>query len=218
MNQELYFRKLKKELRCSRQKKAGVLEDLRADVREAISHGEDWEQVMERMGTPGELAKELNENMGVEGGAPMKRNAGKIVLCVLGAIVFLLLLAAFYIYQSLPKSYEMGTTGLFNPEEVEAKAQETVELLDSGDYEALKERAIDQMKPMLTWEELGEARLKSLGELGTFQKFSGYTAAEVKQNGDTFAVVELTVVYEERSVIYRISFDEEMKLAGFYMR
>jgi len=67
MNQELYFKKLGKELHCAGKKRADILEDLRADVREAISQGESWEQVMERMGTPEELAGELNENMGLKG-------------------------------------------------------------------------------------------------------------------------------------------------------
>lgn len=43
MNQELYFKKLGKALGCAANKKAGVLEDLREDVREALSQGESWE-------------------------------------------------------------------------------------------------------------------------------------------------------------------------------
>ncbi len=218
MNQELYFRKLGKELHCGKKKKAEVLEELRADVGEALSQGETWEQILERMGSPKELAGELNENMGFGGKASGGLKVWKVVLIVAGTILLLLLLAGFFLYRSLPKSYEIGTTGLFDPEEVQASAQEIVTLFDSGDYEALKEKAIDEMKPMLTEEELGKARLESLGELGEFQKFSGYIAAEVKQGKDTFAVTEVTVLYQERSVIYRISFDEEMRLAGLYMR
>lgn len=218
MNQKFYFKKLRKELHCAGKKKAGVLEDLQADVREALSRGETWEQVMERMGTPKELAGELNENMGASGKNSSGSRVWKIVFCSVGAVLLLLLVAGFFLYRSLPKSYEMGTTGYFDSEKVRVSAQEIVELLDSGDYEALQAKAIDEMKSMLTEEQLGTARAESLGELGAFQKFSGYIAAEVKQGGDILAVTEVTALYEERSVIYRISFDEDMKLAGIYMR
>lgn len=218
MKQELYFKKLERALGCAGNKKAGVLEDLRADVGEALSQGETWEQIMARMGTPEELARELNENMGVEGKAAGKRSAWKIVLGVLGGVALLLLLVGFFIYRSLPKSYEMGTSGLFDPEAVQMSAEEIVVLLDAGDFEGLRERSIEKMKPMLTEDKLGAAREESIGELGAFEKFSGYVAAEVKQGGENLAVTEVTAVYEKRSVIYRISFDENMKLAGIYMR
>ena len=217
MNQELYFKKLGKELHCAGKKRADILEDLRADVREAISQGESWEQVMERMGTPEELAGELNENMGLKGKGFGGIRVWKTVLCTAGVILFLLILGGIWFYRSLPKSYEIGESGLFDKETVETSAQEIVELFDSGDYEALQEKAIDEMKPFLTEEELGKAREESLGELGEFQKFSGYIAAEIKQGKDTLAITEVTALYEERSVIYRISFDADMKLAGLYM-
>lgn len=152
------------------------------------------------------------------GKAAGKRSVWKIVLAVAGGVLFLLLLAGFLIYRSLPKSYEMGTSGLFDPETVQASAEEIVELLDAGNYEGLRERSNERMKPMLTEDKLGAAREESIGELGAFEKFSGYVAAEVKQGGENMAVTEVTALYEKRSVIYRITFDEEMKLAGIYMR
>ncbi len=218
MNQELYFKKLGKALGCAANKKAGVLEDLREDVREALSQGESWEQVMARMGTPEELAGELNENMGVEGKASGKSSVWKIVLAVAGGVLLLLLLAGVLVYRSLPKSYEMGTSGLFDPKTVQASAEEIVELLDAGEFEALQERSVEKMKPIFTEETIAAVREEALGELGAFEKFAGYLAAEVKQGGEIFAMTEVTALYEERSVIYRITFDEDMKLAGIYMR
>ena len=209
MNQELYFKKLGKALGCAANKKAGVLEDLREDVREALSQGVSWEQVMARMGTPEELAGELNENMGVEGKASGKSSVWKIVLAVAGGVLLLLLLAGVLVYRSLPKSYEMGTSGLFDPKTVQASAEE---------FEALQERSVEKMKPTFTEETIAAVREEALGELGAFEKFAGYLAAEVKQGGEIFAMTEVTALYEERSVIYRITFDEDMKLAGIYMR
>ena len=66
-----------------------------------------------------------------------------------------------------------------------------------------REKAIDEMKPFLTEEELGKAR-RNLWGVGEFQKFR-YVAAEIKQGKDTLAITEVTALYEERSVTYRIS-------------
>lgn len=41
---------------------------------------------------------------------------------------------------------------------------------------------------------------------------------EVQQMGQSFAVCQTTVIYENVTVVYTITFDEEMNLAGLYMR
>ncbi len=55
-------------------------------------------------------------------------------------------------------------------------------------------------------------------EWGEFKSFVSVYTGEIKQMGKKFAVTEITALYENRSVTYTISFDEEMKLAGIYMK
>ena len=42
--------------------------------------------------------------------------------------------------------------------------------------------------------------------------------AEVIQGGRHFAVGEMTVTYENVSATYRLTYDENMRLAGLYVR
>ena len=41
---------------------------------------------------------------------------------------------------------------------------------------------------------------------------------EIVQGNTHMAVGEITVVYENITVTYRLSYDEEMRLAGLYVR
>ena len=42
--------------------------------------------------------------------------------------------------------------------------------------------------------------------------------SEIRQNGQRYVVVQVAVTYENVNVTYTITFDENMKLAGLYMK
>ena len=42
--------------------------------------------------------------------------------------------------------------------------------------------------------------------------------SEIRQRGQRYAVVQVAVMYENVEVTYTITFDENMKLAGLYMK
>ena len=42
--------------------------------------------------------------------------------------------------------------------------------------------------------------------------------AEINQRGQKFAIAQLNVSYENISVTYTLTFDDKMKLAGFYIK
>ncbi len=67
-----------------------------------------------------------------------------------------------------------------------------------------------------------ESRAKEQAQLSTdwgerVSVGTGYVV-ELSQQGQMYQVVELQVVYENVSVIYSITLDEELRLAGLYMR
>ena len=43
-------------------------------------------------------------------------------------------------------------------------------------------------------------------------------ATEVIQNGEHYAIAQVTVSYENVNVVYTLTYDADMKLAGLYMR
>ena len=49
-------------------------------------------------------------------------------------------------------------------------------------------------------------------------KCSGKERREIKQQGTLFALVQVNAQYENTAVTFTISFDDNMQLAGFYIR
>ena len=103
-------------------------------------------------------------------------------------------------------------------EACETEAEEIVELLNEKDYETLQEKSTDQMKTVMNEEYMEGAKAQVGGDWGEFQRFTSSISVEAVQQGKHFAITELTALYENRSVTYQISFDENMELAGIYMR
>ena len=93
-----------------------------------------------------------------------------------------------------------------------------MELLNEKDYETLQEKSTDQMKTVMNEEYMEGAKAQVGGDWGEFQRFTSSISVEAVQQGKHFAITELTALYENRSVTYQISFDENMELAGIYMR
>lgn len=65
---------------------------------------------------------------------------------------------------------------------------------------------------------MGNAKTQISDDWGNFQSWGSIYLSEVTQQGQTFAVGQATAVYEHVTVTYTISFDEDMKLAGLYMK
>ena len=74
------------------------------------------------------------------------------------------------------------------------------------------------MKTVMNEEYMEGAKAQVGGDWGEFQRFTSSISVEAVQQGKHFAITELTALYENRSVTYQISFDENMELAGIYMR
>ena len=70
----------------------------------------------------------------------------------------------------------------------------------------------------MTEEFMQNAKAQLGGDWGEFQDFTNSISVEVVQQGKHFALTELTALYENRSVTYQISFNENMELSGIYMR
>ena len=87
-----------------------------------------------------------------------------------------------------------------------------------GSPVAMAEIATSEMQPYLTEEKMEEAK-KTIGDdWGTFRNFGKTYMTEIRQNGQSFAMVQMNASYDNVSVIYTLTFDAEMKLAGIYMK
>lgn len=215
MTAEKFVNAVMKKVKCGKTKKREIKQQLLSDISLAVERGETFHEIMARMGSVQEMADEFNDNFSEEERKKYTRQKRiKIVLVLAGILLFL----AAAVYWMLPKSAEIGDSGVFQQMTVEERIKEIIGQLDGNDYDALQKNAIEEMKPYLTDEMMGASKKQIAEDWGDCKSFGTVYMAEVSQKGVHMAVGEVTVAYENVSVTYRISLDEHMKLAGLYMR
>ena len=63
-----------------------------------------------------------------------------------------------------------------------------------------------------------EAKANFCSDFGDFVSYGKIYSVESSQLEKTYAVVQMSVAYENVSATYTLSFDEDMKLAGMYIK
>ena len=219
MNAEKYVNDIIKKVKCSKVKKSEIKEQLLSDIHMRMDSGESLDLIMEDMGTPEEISEEFNQNLTEnEKKAYKKSKTIKIILSITVVILIILLSVFSYVRWLLPNVSEMGSSGIFSQEAVEEKAKDIVMLLDQNDFDALKAESIEEMQSVLTPVSFEQPRSLIGDDWGQMESFGAIYTFEFKQQGQTFVMAQVNVSYENVKVIYSITFDKEMKLAGIYIR
>lgn len=215
MGEKKYVNAVARKLKCDGKRKREIKKQLLADIQMRENQGERLEEIISRMGKAGELADGFNENISVEEQRRYARNkVVKIVIPTVLAVIFIGM-AGFWM---LPKTVDIEESRVFDKEEVEAVMKETIELLDAEDYDALQKNAIPTMKPLLNAETRENMRRTLSDDWGERKQFGAVYMVEVIQGNSHLAVGEMTVTYENVSVTYRLTYDEDMRFAGIYVR
>lgn len=186
-----------------------------ADMQARENQGERLDDIISRMGKAEEIAEGFNENISAEERKRYARNRVLKIVIPISLALFFLGMAGYWLF---PKTVDIGKSRYFDKEEVEAAMKETVELLDAEEYAALQENAIPQMQSLLNAETRESMRKALSDEWGERKQFGAVYLVEVIQGNRHLAVGEMTVTYENVSVTYRLSYDEDMRLAGIYVR
>jgi len=215
MNQEQYMKAVLKKLKCSSQKKKDIRRELESDIAEATDGGETWEEIRSRMGEAAAVAAEFNDNFSEEELKAAKRKKVWSVIGIIAVLLVILLAVGYYI---LPKGYPIEERGVYSEEEVTAEAMEIIGYFSDEDYEAIQERSTEKMAQIMTEENLGETRELFGDDWGSLVSYGNAYTSEIVQMGTSIAVVQINVIYENTGITYTISFDEDMKLCGFYMK
>ena len=180
-------------------------------VKEKIySHLED---IIQRMGAPEEVAREFNENMGVQ----PPRSHKKMIIIIIGLLVGVGLAVFLFIRSMIPEYTDLQDSSYFQQEQVAQIMAEVILDVSPLDEQSLIERCDETMAQTLTEHSLSEA-LESLGELGDFQRITSERYVEVNQNGYICVIGEIVALYQKRSVTYTITLDQNYQLAGLYMK
>ena len=129
------------------------------------------------------------------------------------AVVLLVVSAA--CWWALPKNSSLENSDLFNAEEVEAKAEEVVHLINDEDYEALQKMTVEKVRSNMTKEKMDEAKEQIGSDLGEFQSIEKINTAEMRQRNVKAAVVQLVAAYENQDITFTLAFNTDMELAAF---
>lgn len=216
MNQDKYIKIVLKNINCSKKDKLKIKEDLKSDISIALANGETWLEIMERLGSPKELADDLNENFDYPVKSNSKRNLFIGIFVGIVAVAVVVIMSCLFNY-FVPESYPINESKIFDENTLNEQVQVVVNCLNADDYDELMNMSNDLIKQSLSHEDLKSA-IKTLGELGDFKSITRTNFVEVKNRGEVMAVGEVVVLYDQKSVTYTISFDEDMKLVGLYMK
>ncbi len=215
MDAKKYVNAIARKIKCNEKKKKEIKKQLLLDIDMRMKQGEQLEEIISQMGTVKEIADSFNENISLEEQKRYVRNkVMKIVIPIIVILVFLILL----VYWIFPKNYDIEQSKYFSKEQVETAMKETIELLDAGDYIALRERIIPQMQTILNAETIENVKGTLSDDWGERKLFWTVYMVELVQGNRHFAIGEITVTYENVSATYRLTYDEDMRLSGIYMR
>lgn len=109
----------------------------------------------------------------------------------------------------------------FDEAQVKEAAEEVIETLNSGEVDTLVEENWNAvMKSALDAESVKNQILPIMEELGEFEGFDkeAVTGGKDQDTEQEFAVAVIKAKYEKRKAQFTISFDEDMKVGGFYIK
>lgn len=213
MDAEKYVKKIVRNLKCTGAKKKEIGDSLLSDIAARREQGEPMEQIMESMGSPEEIAEAFSQNLSdADRKAYKRRRIGMTIGQILAALVFLSVLA----WWMIPKPASLGDD--LSQEAVTASVENVVVMLNQNDFDGLQELAVDELKSKLTQETMDEVRKGISEDWGEMQSIGKVYMQGVKQKGKVIVVTQVDAVYENVSVVYTISFDEDLRLGGLYMR
>ncbi len=213
MDAEKYVKKIVRNLKCTGAKKKEIGDSLLSDIAARREQGEPMEQIMESMGSPEEIAEAFSQNLSdADRKAYKRRRIGMTIGQILAALVFLSVLA----WWMIPKPASLGDD--LSQEAVTASVENVVVMLNQNDFDGLQELAVDELKSKLTQETMDEVRKGISEDWGEMQSIGKVYMQGLKQKGKVMVVTQVDAVYENVSVVYTISFDEDLRLGGLYMR
>lgn len=216
MNAEKYVNDIVRRIKCTGAKRKEIRSQLLSDIAVREGQGEPMEQIIESMGSAQEIAEAFCQNLPDSDRKAYRRKRTGMILGAIGLVLLFLLSLGYYIWWLFPKPTELRED--FSQEEITAEVQKVVGLLDQNDFEALREISIDEMSAVLTQEAIDRIRKEISDDWGGRQSFGHVYVQGAKQRGEYIIVTQTDVIYENISVVYTISFDQDLRLAGIYMR
>ncbi|MCD8039574.1 MAG: DUF3887 domain-containing protein [Lachnospiraceae bacterium] len=143
----------------------------------------------------------------------------KKTLIIWAVVLAAVLIVGAVVYWNFPKMSDISESAVFDEALVSETAKEIITLYGDDEYEAVVEYMTDDMKSVLNVATLSISKAQlATADFGELLSFGQMYISEVKQGGELFAMVQVNVSYANTGIAYTLTFDEEMKLAGFYLK
>lgn len=102
----------------------------------------------------------------------------------------------------------------YDENEVKVSAQEIVKLLNDEDYEAIDEKMSENLKSAASVDDIKVAWQPLKESMGAFDSISKETVV----GNEGLATTAVVAKYKNGSVTFTLTFNEELKLEGIYMK
>ena len=106
----------------------------------------------------------------------------------------------------------------FDVQVVEQHVMATIERFEKDDVTGLQAEATSDLRPHLTAEQITGAKAEFAPKWGARGGVGKPLMTAGKEAGKWYVICELAVGYKATAVVYRLTYDENMKLAGFFVR
>ncbi len=106
----------------------------------------------------------------------------------------------------------------FDVQVVEQHVMATITRFEKDDITGLQAEATAELRPHLTAEQVTGAKAEFAPKWGPRGAVGKPLMTAGKEGDKWYVICELAVGYKATAVVYRLSYDENMKLAGFFVR
>lgn len=210
-----YLKKIGKLLTCSKKRKEEIKKQLESDIDEAINAGETIEEVIKRMGEAEEIANAFNQSFSEEEQKQYRKERKRRRLI---QILIVLVVIIFAFWWSVPKNTLLSDSKVFDAEAVEQKAEMIIRYLDEENYEEIQKLSDERLAEVMNKEEMDQAKSNFGDNWGEFQNFGEAYLIESTRIGQHSAIAQINASYENASITYTLSFNQNMELNGLWMK
>ena len=106
----------------------------------------------------------------------------------------------------------------FDVQVVEQHVMATITRFEKDDITGLQAEATADLRPHLTAEQVTGAKAEFAPKWGPRGAVGKPLMTAGKEGDKWYVICELAVGYKATAVVYRLTYDENMKLAGFFVR
>lgn len=222
-----YVKKAARKLHCSKEKKNDFRRQLASDIASALESGESWESVQKRLGTPAEIAREMNESLGDTALTYQKKKQKICFSAIGGAIVISAILIVIFITLSggsqrqeettNPAGTESGQEALSHQEAI-SLSEKAIQEFNQEDFDAVIQQGDKQLKNSLSSDSLQQAKEQTMPEAGQFRQIESSNAIRITDKGLSYTTVQTKVRYTNQTVMFTISWNDKKQLCGFFVK